>query len=149
MHLPLFSQETVRIIKSFEDYADPDGPYMSHCHILEHEDAGMMTHWVVVDQPTGIEEPNKTIPINFTLNQNYPNPFNPTTQIQFGLPRDSDIRLVVFDLQGREVQVLAQGGYTAGTHTVTANMKNFASGLYLYQLDTPTAKLTGKMLLIK
>ncbi|HIA30483.1 MAG TPA: hypothetical protein EYN82_02520, partial [Candidatus Marinimicrobia bacterium] len=46
----VYSQETVRIIKSFEDYADPESPYMSHCHILEHEDAGMMTHWVVVDQ---------------------------------------------------------------------------------------------------
>ena len=43
------SQETVRIIKSFEDYADPEEPYMSHCHILEHEDVGMMTHWIVVD----------------------------------------------------------------------------------------------------
>lgn len=43
------SQETVRIIKHFEDYADPEGPYMSHCHILEHEDVGMMTHWIVVD----------------------------------------------------------------------------------------------------
>jgi hypothetical protein len=46
----VYSQETVRIIKSFEDYADPESPYMSHCHILEHEDVGMMTHWVVVDQ---------------------------------------------------------------------------------------------------
>jgi len=46
----VYPQETVRIIKSFEDYADSNHPYMSHCHILEHEDAGMMTHWVVVDQ---------------------------------------------------------------------------------------------------
>jgi bilirubin oxidase len=45
----VYSQETVRIIKSFEDYADPESPYMSHCHILEHEDVGMMTHWVVAD----------------------------------------------------------------------------------------------------
>ena len=49
----VYSQETVRIIKSFEDYADPEGPYMSHCHILEHEDVGMMTHWVVVDTVGG------------------------------------------------------------------------------------------------
>jgi len=45
----VYSQETVRIIKSFEDYADPESPYMSHCHILEHEDVGMMTHWIVAD----------------------------------------------------------------------------------------------------
>ena len=39
--------ETVRIIKRFHDYADPDLPYMYHCHILEHEDVGMMGQWVV------------------------------------------------------------------------------------------------------
>ena len=145
----IYSQETVRIIKAFEDYADPDSPYMSHCHILEHEDAGMMTHWVVVDKPTGIEEPNKTIPINFTLNQNYPNPFNPTTLIQFGLPRDSDIRLVVFNLLGREIAVLAEGEYTAGTYSVTFNATNLTSGIYLYQLVAGTQRLTGKMILMK
>jgi FtsP/CotA-like multicopper oxidase with cupredoxin domain len=40
--------ETVRVIARFEDYADPDRPYMYHCHILEHEDAGMMGQFVVV-----------------------------------------------------------------------------------------------------
>ena len=39
--------ETVRIIKRFYDYADPELPYMYHCHILEHEDVGMMGQWVV------------------------------------------------------------------------------------------------------
>ena len=112
-------------------------------------DAGMMTHWVVVDQTTGIEEPNKTIPINFTLNQNYPNPFNPTTLIQFGLPRDSDIRLIVFNLLGREIAVLAEGEYTAGTYSVTFNATNLTSGIYLYQLVAGTQRLTGKMILMK
>ena len=40
--------ETVRIIARFDDYADPDNPYMFHCHILEHEDMGMMGQFVVV-----------------------------------------------------------------------------------------------------
>ncbi len=39
--------ETVRIIKRFDDYADPINPYMFHCHILEHEDVGMMGQFVV------------------------------------------------------------------------------------------------------
>ncbi|PLX34453.1 MAG: oxidase [Hyphomicrobiales bacterium] len=39
--------ETVRVIAKFEDYADPDNPYMYHCHILEHEDNGMMGQFVV------------------------------------------------------------------------------------------------------
>ena len=40
--------ETVRIISKFGEYADPDRPYMYHCHILEHEDAGMMGQFTVV-----------------------------------------------------------------------------------------------------
>ena len=42
------ASETVRIIAQFSEYADPDIPYMYHCHILEHEDAGMMGQFVVV-----------------------------------------------------------------------------------------------------
>ena len=42
--------ERVRIILQFEDYTDAQAPYMYHCHILEHEDAGMMGQFVVVDK---------------------------------------------------------------------------------------------------
>ncbi len=41
--------EVVQIIKRFEDFADPDSPFMLHCHILDHEDGGMMLQWIVVD----------------------------------------------------------------------------------------------------
>ena len=41
--------EIVQIIKRFEDFADPDNPYMFHCHILDHEDGGMMAQWTVVE----------------------------------------------------------------------------------------------------
>lgn len=40
---------TVRIISRFEDYADPDAPYMFHCHILMHEDMEMMGQFVIVE----------------------------------------------------------------------------------------------------
>ncbi|MCH7962336.1 MAG: T9SS type A sorting domain-containing protein [Bacteroidetes bacterium] len=99
--------------------------------------------------PVSVEDVSILSDRQMVLAPNYPNPFNPTTQIMFSLPVDSDLRLVVIDVLGRVVKLLAKGRYKAGTYTVTANMKNFTSGLYLYQLDTPTAKLTGKMLLIK
>jgi bilirubin oxidase len=50
--------ETVRLMMRFADYADPHAPYMFHCHILEHEDMGMMGQFVVVDdldRPARIE----------------------------------------------------------------------------------------------
>lgn len=43
-------QETVRLIMQFPDYSDPNLPYMYHCHILTHEDMGMMGQFVVVNQ---------------------------------------------------------------------------------------------------
>ena len=42
------SRERVRVITQFENYSDARSPYMFHCHILEHEDAGMMGQFVVV-----------------------------------------------------------------------------------------------------
>jgi len=41
-------REQVRLLLRFEEHTDPDLPYMYHCHILEHEDAGMMGQFVVV-----------------------------------------------------------------------------------------------------
>ena len=74
---------------------------------------------------------------------------NPNTQIQFGVPCDSDIRLVVFNLLGLEIAVLAEGEYTAGTYSITFDGMNLASGVYLYQLVAGTKRLTRKLLLIK
>ena len=99
--------------------------------------------------PVSVGDAPELKPETFGLEQNYPNPFNPTTQIQFSLPRDSDTRLVVFDLMGRQVQVLVQGTYTAGTHAVTFDGTNLASGVYLYELQAGTQRLTGEMILIK
>jgi len=75
--------------------------------------------------------------------------YSPATQIQFGLPAPSAIKLIVFDLLGRQVRVLAEGHYPAGMHAVTFDATNLASGLYLYELKTNTGRLTGKMLLTR
>jgi bilirubin oxidase len=46
--------ETVRLIMRFDDYADPEAPYMFHCHLLRHEDNGMMGQFLVVEPGTDI-----------------------------------------------------------------------------------------------
>lgn len=101
---------------------------------------------------TSIEEPTTEQPTRLTLNQNYPNPFNPTTNITFTLPNTSaytDIRLAVYNLLGQEILRLAEGPTPSGTHTITFNASNLASGLYIYQLTTPYSTLTKKMMLIR
>ena len=110
-----------------------------------------MGQYVVVADPTSVDEASVILPETPLLRQNYPNPFNPTTDIVFGLPEESHIRLTVFDLLGRRLKVVAEGLYTAGFHTVAfdADGRGLASGFYLYQLMTPEQRLTGKMLLLK
>lgn len=59
MHLP--EKSKVRVAVQFHDYVDPTSPYMYHCHILRHEDAGMMGQFVVVERGTEDTVP-RTLP---------------------------------------------------------------------------------------
>ncbi len=85
----------------------------------------------------------------FVLEQNYPNPFNPTTGIRVQVSGDRDIRLVVYDLLGRQIAVLANGRYSAGEHSFTFDGTNLASGVYFYRLTAGTYTATKAMVLTK
>ena len=91
----------------------------------------------------GVEPVLGQVPTAFALSQNYPNPFNPATKIAFSLPAASSVRLVVFDIEGREVAVVAQGELAPGVYTTTfdAGASHLASGVYFYRL---TASAGGK-----
>ena len=90
-----------------------------------------------------------TTPMNFTLSQNYPNPFNPTTTIEFVTPIDGNVTLQVFDLSGREVDVLINEYRTEGSYKVSFSGENHSSGVYFYKLTVDNFTDTKKMLLIK
>lgn len=88
-------------------------------------------------------------PEEYSLDQNYPNPFNPTTTIRFTLPEASNVRLVVYDLQGRTVADLVNGARDAGVHEVIWNASDLASGLYVCHLAAGNLTFSGKMMLLK
>jgi uncharacterized protein (DUF1501 family) len=88
-------------------------------------------------------------PFAFKLNQNYPNPFNPSTMIQFTLPASVNVRLQVFDVQGRLVQTLIDGNVPAGEQSIRFDGSNLSNGTYLYRLETPYGAASRKMTLIK
>lgn len=73
-------------------------------------------------------------PESFELFQNYPNPFNPTTSIAYQLPHESRVRLVIYDLLGKEVSTLVNGHRSAGYHQETWDASGAASGLYVYRM---------------
>lgn len=95
------------------------------------------------------QDDTDTLPSGFVLEQNYPNPFNPTTEISYELPTQSDVRLEVFDLTGRQVATLVNDSVSAGTHTVNFNAANLSSGVYMYRLQAGSTVLTRKLTLIK
>lgn len=89
------------------------------------------------------------VPTHLMLAQNYPNPFNPGTRIAFSLPNAAPVSLRVFDLQGREVAILANGVLQAGDHLAHFDGTGLSSGIYLYRLEAGRLTQTGKMILQK
>jgi len=78
----------------------------------------------------------KNIPLVFRLSQNYPNPFNPVTKINYDLPKDSKVNIVIYDILGREVKRLVNSELkTAGSYIVDFNASNHASGVYFYRIE--------------
>jgi predicted CXXCH cytochrome family protein len=98
---------------------------------------------------TGVADELAGIPTEFEMSQNYPNPFNPSTQIKFGLPADSDVRVTVYNAVGKEVATLVNEHLSAGYHVYTWNAVNNASGVYFYQIQTDNIAQVKKMILVK
>jgi len=94
------------------------------------------------------------VPTEFSLDQNYPNPFNAVTRIRFGLPVDSYVKIIVYDLMRREVIRLVDGQQTAGYHSVTWKGISSAgahatSGVYFVRLEAGNFIKVNKMMLIR
>ena len=86
---------------------------------------------------------------NYSLSQNYPNPFNPETKIQFSVPKNGLVKVVVFDLLGREVKELVNEFKQQGSYNLSFDGSNLTSGIYFYKLITDGFIETKKMILIK
>ena len=98
--------------------------------------------------PTAIDDLAE-VPEAIVLYPNFPNPFNPTTSIRYALPQAAEVRLVVYDVLGRQVAVLAEGMKPPGEHLVEVDAGRWASGLYFYTIEAAGQKQTQRMVLIK
>jgi hypothetical protein len=96
---------------------------------------------------TGVEE--RALPTAFALDQNYPNPFNPSTTIEFALPKDSHVKLEVYDLLGRLVATLVDDVRPAGYHMQRFDASALGTGIYFYRLSAGENSFLKKMLLVK
>jgi len=98
----------------------------------------------------GVEDdPVADLPVDFVLHQPYPNPFNPSVTITYDIERPSQIRLSVFDLQGRQVDILQEGHKNVGNYQVSWNAEGVSSGIYFIRLETPEKTIQQKAILLK
>ncbi len=80
------------------------------------------------------------LPAALGLEQNYPNPFSRSTTIRFTLDAARRIRIEVYDMIGRKVDVLASGTYPAGAHAVSWTAGHLAQGQYVYALESDAGR---------
>ncbi len=96
----------------------------------------------------------KQLPETYALSPNYPNPFNPVTTIQYNLPDDAHVSMVIYDIMGRQVRTLVNDVQNAGYRTVKWNATNemgqpVSAGMYFYVLKADDFTQIRKMVLLK
>jgi len=114
---------------------------------------GIFTEIYYKRNPTGnsigIININSEIPASYSLSQNYPNPFNPVTRIRYDMPRAGVVRLAVYDVMGREIEMLVNERHAAGSYEAVWDGTRFASGVYFYRLTAEGYSETRNMMLIR
>jgi hypothetical protein len=91
----------------------------------------------------------EVIPNRYELYQNYPNPFNPSTTIRFSLKETQDVKIVIYDQLGQEVNTIVNQKYDAGYHEFEFNASGIASGVYFYRIIAGHFVNVKKMMLLK
>ncbi len=89
------------------------------------------------------------LPDSFALDQNFPNPFSTLTEIGFALPQAEHVRIVLYDLSGREISRLVDGSLQAGYHRVSLNDLSLANGVYIYRMEAGTFVETRRLTVIR
>jgi len=100
---------------------------------------------------TPVNQISSEVPKGFELSQNYPNPFNPLTNIKYNVKGEtSNVKLIIFDIQGKQLTELINQKQSAGTYQVDFNGSNYSSGVYFYSLIIDGKVIdTKKMILLK
>jgi len=98
---------------------------------------------------TSVRTVTNEIPEGFRLEQNFPNPFNPTTVIEYSVPRNSAVKITVFDQLGREIRTIVDQELLPGTYQTTFDAAGLSSGTYFYKLSVDGFETVKRMLLVR
>ncbi len=95
------------------------------------------------------EPPTAPLPQGFSVSELYPNPFNPTTSFAVALPIRSKLHISIYDRLGREIGILANQQYSAGTHRFELDGTKLSSGVYFVQIRSVNGVAVKKGVLLK
>ena len=90
-----------------------------------------------------------SMPTAFSLSEAYPNPFNPSTTLDLTLHNDGDVAITVYNVMGQMVGTLHNGNMSAGTHQITWDASNLASGMYIIKAEVADNVSSQKVMLLK
>lgn len=125
------------------------GTHVDTLHILSDAVSGVKNVRCLGAGTAADADDGSLLPKEFKLYPPYPNPFNPTTTIAFDVPKDAQVELTVFDVQGRIVTTLLEGNLSAGTHARDWTCSTCAGGVYFARLRTSEFEGIQKLLLVK
>lgn len=102
----------------------------------------------------GVQQENPTVPLIFKLDHPYPNPFNPSTTISYQIPKTSDIKIIIYDILGRNIWNHSEtakptGNYTLVWEGLNSRGKQVSSGIYLVSFSTPEFNQIQKVVLVR
>lgn len=117
--------------------------------IFSVDDFSQIIWYKTMEDQTSLETTPFCDSDSYILQNNYPNPFNPATQIQFILPKQSKVKVVVYDIQGKVVEELLDKPMQAGSHSIFWDASRYSSGNYFIRLKTEDYEETRKCLLLK
>ncbi len=103
---------------------------------------------------TGVLEPvsvaeREELPASFSLHQNFPNPFNPTTTISYDIAHRTEVLIVIYDLNGREIDRPVQRIHDAGSYSFVWDARRFSSGVYFYRIEAGGFVEVRRLVLIR
>ena len=120
--------------------------YGGHFSTAGGNPANNVATWIPL---VGINNTGNNTPVKYNLSQNYPNPFNPNTKINIDIPKDGNVKLVVYDCGGKEVTTLVDKYLNVGSYSVDFNALSLSSGIYFYKVEAGSFTQTKKMILVK
>jgi len=129
-------------------YTSPDSSGLDTIRSIAIGNAIVETaRWVQIQ--VGVQNISTEIPKEFKLYQNYPNPFNPVTNINFDVPKAGLVTIKVYDILGKEVEILANEVLQPGKYKTSFDASKLSSGIYFYRITSNDFSDIKRMIVLK